>query len=51
LPHCGPASAAVAPLPAHADYRPWRQALNEAQMVLHAHPVNLGHAKPPDGRW
>lgn len=32
---------AVAPLPAHADYRPWRQALNEAQMVLHAHPVNL----------
>lgn len=31
---------AVAPLPAHADYRPWRQALNEAQMVLHAHPVN-----------
>lgn len=32
---------AAAPLPAHADYRPWRQALNEAQMVLHAHPVNL----------
>lgn len=32
---------AVAPLPAHTDYRPWRQALNEAQMVLHAHPVNL----------
>ncbi|MBI5898082.1 MAG: hypothetical protein HZB40_02515 [Rhodocyclales bacterium] len=32
---------AVAPLPTHADYRPWRQALNEAQMVLHAHPVNL----------
>lgn len=32
---------AAAPLPAHADYRPWRQALNEAQMVLHTHPVNL----------
>lgn len=30
----------VAPLPTHTDYRPWRQALNEAQMVLHAHPVN-----------
>lgn len=31
----------VAPFPVDAIYRPWRQALNEAQMVLHAHPVNL----------
>ncbi len=30
----------AAPLPADAAWRPWRQALNEAQMVLHAHPVN-----------
>ena len=31
---------AVAPLPVRADHAPWRQALNEAQMLLHAHPVN-----------
>lgn len=31
---------AVAPLPVRADYAPWRQALNDAQMLLHAHPVN-----------
>ncbi|NJD35006.1 MAG: hypothetical protein FIA96_09280 [Betaproteobacteria bacterium] len=30
----------AAPLPLKASYAPWRQALNEAQMVLHAHPVN-----------
>lgn len=30
----------VAPLPADAAYGLWRQALNEAQMVLHVHPVN-----------
>jgi hypothetical protein len=31
---------AVVPLPAKPAYAAWRQALNEAQMVLHAHPVN-----------
>ena len=31
---------AALPLPLDAAYAPWRQALNEAQMVLHAHPVN-----------
>ncbi len=30
----------AAPLPVDAAWRPWRQALNEAQMVLHGHPVN-----------
>jgi hypothetical protein len=30
----------ASPLPLGAAYAPWRQALNEAQMVLHAHPVN-----------
>ncbi|MDP2134728.1 MAG: hypothetical protein Q8J99_14090, partial [Sulfuritalea sp.] len=34
------AGRAVAPLPGGATHAPWRQALNEAQMVLHAHPVN-----------
>lgn len=34
------AGRAAAPLPLDAAYAPWRQALNEAQMVLHAHPVN-----------
>jgi len=34
------AGRAVAPLPGGAAHAPWRQALNEAQMVLHAHPVN-----------
>jgi hypothetical protein len=31
---------AALPLPLDAPYAQWRQALNEAQMVLHAHPVN-----------
>ena len=31
---------AAAPLPLDAAHAPWRRALNEAQMVLHAHPVN-----------
>jgi hypothetical protein len=31
---------AVVPLPVQPAYSAWRQALNEAQMVLHAHPVN-----------
>jgi hypothetical protein len=30
----------VSPLPLIPDYAPWRHALNEAQMILHAHPVN-----------
>lgn len=30
----------VAPLPVQTAYTPWRKALNEAQMVLHAHEVN-----------
>ncbi len=34
------AGRAAAPLPLDAAYAPWRHALNEAQMVLHAHPVN-----------
>jgi len=34
------AGRAAAPLPPYAPYAPWRHALNEAQMVLHAHPVN-----------
>ena len=34
------AGRAAAPLPLDAAYAPWRRALNEAQMVLHAHPVN-----------
>ncbi len=34
----------AAPLPLEASYAPWRQALNEAQMVLHAHPVNEARA-------
>lgn len=28
------------PLPPDPIYSPWRQAINEAQMLLHAHPVN-----------
>ena len=31
---------AALPLPLDIPYAPWRHALNEAQMVLHAHPVN-----------
>jgi hypothetical protein len=38
------AGRAAAPLPLDAAYAPWRQALNEAQMVLHAHPVNQARA-------
>jgi hypothetical protein len=34
----------AAPLPLAATHAPWRQALNEAQMVLHAHPVNQARA-------
>jgi hypothetical protein len=34
------AGRAASPLPLDADYAAWRHALNEAQMVLHAHPVN-----------
>lgn len=38
------AGRAAAPLPLDAHHAPWRQALNEAQMVLHAHPVNQARA-------
>jgi hypothetical protein len=34
------AGRAAGPLPPDATYAPWRHALNEAQMVLHVHPVN-----------
>ncbi len=34
------AGRSAAPLPAGAAYAPWRHALNETQMILHAHPVN-----------
>jgi hypothetical protein len=34
------AGRAASLLPPDAAYAPWRHALNEAQMVLHAHPVN-----------
>ncbi len=34
------AGRSAAPLPPGQDYAPWRQALNEAQMILHVHPVN-----------
>jgi len=30
----------VSPLPLIPDYAPWRHAINEAQMILHTHPVN-----------
>ncbi|MDP1734739.1 MAG: hypothetical protein Q8L44_10300 [Sulfuritalea sp.] len=30
----------VSPLPLTPDHAPWRHALNEAQMILHTHPVN-----------
>ncbi len=30
----------VAPLSLIPDYAPWRHAINEAQIILHAHPVN-----------
>ena len=35
------AGRSAAPLPPDPAYAPWRHALNEAQMILHAHPVNL----------
>lgn len=31
---------AATPLPLEPAYTPWRRAINEAQMLLHAHPVN-----------
>jgi len=34
------AGRAASPLPPGAPHAPWRHALNEAQMVLHTHPVN-----------
>lgn len=34
------AGRSAAPLPPDPAYAPWRQALNEAQMILHVHPVN-----------
>ena len=34
------AGRSAAPLPSGPAHAPWRHALNEAQMVLHAHPVN-----------
>ena len=34
------AGRAAVPLPAEADYAPWRRALSEAQIVLHDHPLN-----------
>jgi hypothetical protein len=34
----------AAPLPPGSAHAPWRQALNEAQMVLHTHPVNQARA-------
>jgi hypothetical protein len=33
-----------APLPSGAAHAPWRHALNEAQMILHTHPVNQARA-------
>ncbi|MDA8257371.1 MAG: hypothetical protein M0Z99_17380 [Betaproteobacteria bacterium] len=38
----------ASPLPSHPDYAPWRHALNEAQIILHAHPVN--QARQASGR-
>lgn len=38
------AGRAASPLPPDAVYAPWRHALNEAQMVLHVHPVNQARA-------
>ena len=38
------AGRAAAPLPPDAAYAPWRLAINEAQMILHAHPVNQARA-------
>ncbi len=34
------AGRSASPLPADKAYAPWRHALNEAQIILHAHPVN-----------
>ena len=38
------AGRSAAPLPAGSAHAPWRHALNEAQMILHAHPVNQARA-------
>lgn len=38
------AGRAASPLPLDAAYAAWRHALSEAQMLLHAHPVNLARA-------
>lgn len=38
------AGRAASPLPLDAPYAPWRHAINEAQIVLHAHPVNQARA-------
>ena len=35
------AGRSAAPLPSGPAHAPWRSAINEAQMILHAHPVNL----------
>lgn len=40
----------ASPLPLIPDYAPWRHAINEAQMVLHDHPVNRAReaaGRPP----
>ncbi|MCK9990817.1 MAG: hypothetical protein WA112_11320 [Rugosibacter sp.] len=47
LPEC--IGRAAPPLPATPDAAPWRKAINEANMLLHSHPVNLaraGQSKP-----
>ncbi len=38
------AGRAVSALPLDPAYAPWRHAMNEAQMILHAHPVNQSRA-------
>ncbi|MDK9703550.1 MAG: hypothetical protein OEL20_10460 [Sulfuritalea sp.] len=38
------AGRSVSGLPLDPAYAPWRHALNEAQMILHAHPVNQARA-------
>lgn len=35
------AGRSAAPLPSGPAHAPWRRAINEAQMILHTHPVNL----------
>lgn len=46
LPEC--IGRAAPPLPATPDAAPWRKAINEANMLLHSHPVNL--ARQAQGR-